>query len=280
MHLDDSRTTRLRRYLDELLETHDPDRHLAQDPVGVVHRYDKPADRDVAGLVAATLAYGRVDKVIDAADRALAPLDPSPAETLRRRRDWRGALDNFNYRMSDENALADLYAAISTTLSTEGSLEDLYREGPTRDHPEAASQFVRRLRSRRLRDDLARGFRYLLPDPADGSACKRLHLYFRWMGRTSGPIDPGDWTAISPHQLRMPLDTHTSRLCRYIGLTDRKSVDGKAVEDVTDSLRQLDPEDPIRYDFALAHLGIADDCIHERSEQHCPGCPIEPICTL
>lgn len=280
MNFDGSRAHRLRRYLEELLEAHDPDRHLAQDPVRVVHQYEGHADREVAGLIAACLAYGQVDKVIDAADRALAPLGSSPAETLRRRRDWRGALENFNYRMTDDDALADLYAAISTTLSTEGSLEELYRNISTDDHRTTASQFVRRLRDRRLRDDLARGFRYLLPDPADGSACKRLHLYFRWMGRAPGPIDPGVWTAIRPRQLRMPLDTHTSRLCRYIGLTDRKSVDGKAVEDVTDSLRQLDPEDPIRYDFALAHLGIADDCIHERSEEHCPGCPIEAICTL
>lgn len=280
MQLNGSRTDNLRRYLEELLEAHDPEQHLAEDPVAVVHRYEGRADREVAGLVAASLAYGRVDKVIDAADRALAPLGPSPAETLRRRRDWRDGLENFKYRMTDHGALADLYAAISTTLSTEGSLENLYQTASTGDHRTTASEFVRRLRNRRLRDDLARGFRYLLPDPADGSACKRLHLYFRWMGRDPGPIDPGIWTAISPQQLRMPLDTHTSRLCRYIGLTDRKSVDGKAVEDVTDSLRQLDPDDPIRYDFALAHLGIADDCIHERSEEHCPDCPIEPICTL
>jgi uncharacterized protein (TIGR02757 family) len=78
----------------------------------------------------------------------------------------------------------------------------------------------------------------------------------------------------------MPLDTHTSRICRYIGLTDRKSVDGKTARQVTDALRELDPDDPIKYDFAICHLGISESCIHERSEEHCPDCPLESICRL
>jgi endonuclease III len=78
----------------------------------------------------------------------------------------------------------------------------------------------------------------------------------------------------------MPLDTHTSRICRYLGLTARKSNDLKTVVEVTDSLRELDPEDPLRYDFAICHLGMSKQCIHRWSPDHCPTCPIEPVCQI
>lgn len=280
MVLDDNTRDSLERCLTRLLRECDLSDQRRNDPVQFVWNYERDADREVVALVAATLAYGRVEKLLEAIERALVPLGNQPAAALKADKHWRTELQGFSYRMTDGEDLADLFAAISVTLSNEGSLQALYASTPREPHLTSASAFVRTLRSRRLRDECERGFRYLLPDPADGSACKRLNMFFRWVGRGPDDIDPGLWTSLSSSELVVPMDTHTSRISRYIGLTRRKTVDWKMAEDVTESLRQLDAEDPTRFDFALAHLGIADDCIHQWSEDHCPNCPIEPICQI
>jgi hypothetical protein len=132
------------------------------------------------------------------------------------------------------------------------------------------------------RADLAsrRGVRYFFPRVSEGSACKRLNLYLRWMVRPEDGIDCGVWTLIRPSALYIPLDTHLARISRYIGLTAYQSPGWTMVEDVTKSLRALDPADPIRYDFALCHLGIAGDCPRKRDPVKCVRCPIQAICRL
>ncbi len=265
-------------------------RRLQQDPVGLVHPYDHDDDREVAALFASCLAYGRVELLREAIDEALAPLGANPAPRLREtsNSDLADLWPDFTYRMTRGADLRDLAAALRTTLRTDGSLQNLYLaardhqriiETPE-EHLQLASRFVQQLRRRRLRDDVHRGFRYLLPDPADGSACKRLHLLFRWLVRGPDAVDLGIWDQIDPCALVMPLDTHTSRLCRYLGLLDRKSVDGKAARQVTERLRRFDADDPLRYDFALCHLGISGRCIHRRCPDRCPSCPIEAACVL
>ena len=92
--------------------------------------------------------------------------------------------------------------------------------------------------------------------------------------------DLGLWSAASPHQLLMPLDTHVARISRYIGLTKREQVDRRAVLEVTTSLRRFSPEDPTRYDFALARLGILGQCPHRREELRCAPCALYSVCTL
>ncbi len=261
-----------------------------QDPVGIVHEYKTSADREIAALFASSLAYGRVDLLRPAIRQALAPLGPHPATYLRETKPqalpklW----PDFVYRMTRGEDLVDLATAIAETLRRERSLEALYlpessENLPIRDresHLRQASSFVTKLRLRRHRPDLHRGFRYLLPDPADGSACKRLHLFFRWMSRGPDQIDLGLWDGLAPSALIMPLDTHTSRLCRYLGLLERKSVDQKAAVQVAERLAILDASDPLRYDFALCHLGISRRCIHRWCPQRCPECPIEAGCVI
>jgi uncharacterized protein (TIGR02757 family) len=261
-----------------------------RDPVGIVHEYETCADREVAAIFASCLAYGRVDLLRSAIRRALKPLGPAPATFLRETTPeailklW----PDFIYRMTRGADLVDLATAIAETLRDHGTLEAAYLHGaptdlPIKDrdlHLRQASTFVTELRNRRLRSDLHRGFRYLLPDPADGSACKRLHLFFRWMARGPDPIDLGLWSSLAPSALVMPLDTHTSRLCRYLGLLDRKSVDQKAAVEVARRLAVLDASDPLRYDFALCHLGISGRCIHRWCPERCPECPIQAGCVI
>ncbi len=276
--------------LEEALAQCSQDKRREVDPVGLVHPYETAADREVAALFASCLAYGRVELLRSAITRALAPLGDSPAAYLRAATP--GELDSlwpdFTYRMTRGADLRDLATAISATLSREGSLQALYVEGNDGDSPiddrhrhlRLASGFVRQLRRRRQRTELHRGFRYLLPDPSDGSACKRLHLYFRWMARGPDAVDLGIWEQLAPSALVIPLDTHIEKLCRYLGMLKRKTPDAKAALEVTRQLAVFAPDDPLRYDFALCHLGISKRCIHRYSPRHCPQCPIESACTV
>ena len=124
------------------------------------------------------------------------------------------------------------------------------------------------------------GVRFFFPSPSEGSACKRLNLYLRWMVRPEDGIDCGVWTRVKPRQLVIPLDTHIARISTYIGLTDMRNPGWKMALDITHSLQRLHPDDPVRYDFALCHLGIAGDCPRKRNLQKCAKCPIVAICRL
>ncbi len=268
----------LRGFLDALVHEIDVRDRIDSDPVGLVRPFARPEDREVAALLASTLAYGRVSLVRRAIRETLDRLDDLPFDALQRLTPR--TFDGFVYRMTRGDDLYDLLVGVRGAIEEFGSLESCYAAGAGDQHLDRASSFVQTIRARRARPDVSRGLQYLLPDPADGSATKRLHMFFRWVARDDDGVDLGLWNSLPASELVMPLDTHTSRICRYLGLTDRKAADGIAARQVTESLRSLRPEDPLLYDFALAHLGISGRCIHRRSEEHCPGCPIEGACRL
>jgi uncharacterized protein (TIGR02757 family) len=120
-------------------------------------------------------------------------------------------------------------------------------------------------------------FPFLFPAPASGSACKRLCMFLRWVVRPADGIDLGLWEKVSPAQLIIPVDTHISRISRYLGFTNRKAADWRMALEITAALRVFDPSDPVKYDFSLAHLGISDGC-DGKDAKNCISCPIEGIC--
>jgi uncharacterized protein (TIGR02757 family) len=120
------------------------------------------------------------------------------------------------------------------------------------------------------------GYRYFFARPSGGSACKRLNLFLRWMVRRDA-VDPGGWTRIAASHLVVPLDTHIIRLGRCLGLTRQTTPGWKMAAEITAALRALDPADPIRYDFALCHLGMMKACRFGVAKTH-PGCPLAGLC--
>lgn len=280
--LDSKQAEKLKPLLEALMRECDYVERRRHDPVEFAWEYEERLDRELVALLSSCLAYGRVELLKAGVKAILEVLGPRPALAVDQMGSeaLAGELGDFVYRMTKGPDVVDLLVAIRRVQQEYGSLEEAYASAPEEGHLERASFLVGLLREARVRDKLERGLRYLLPDPADGSTCKRLHLFFRWMGRGPDGIDLGTWDVLEPSELIMPLDTHTSRLCRYIGLCDRKSTDLKAALEVTESLRLMDADDPLKYDFALCHLGISGGCIHKRSEEHCPQCPIEAVCTL
>jgi uncharacterized protein (TIGR02757 family) len=125
----------------------------------------------------------------------------------------------------------------------------------------------------------SRGLGFLLPAPEGGSACKRSHLFLRWMIRTDG-FDLGLWTGgrFSPARLLLPMDTHVHRIARYVGLTRRPTADLAAAREATAWLRRIRPDDPVAYDWSLSRLGILTECVTEKTRRHCERCAVRPVC--
>lgn len=280
----------LKPYLDRLAAEYDH-RFLDSDPIALVRRHRDPEDREVVGLVASCLAYGNVATILGSVEDALSRLGSSPASALDRSSDadllrrCRG----FRHRFTRGRDLAALLAAAREMRRSHGSLRDFFLVGhdPGKETVrEALISFVDRVLDRDLSAFYARrprpgdGIRFLLPSPREGSGCKRLNLFLRWMVRRDDGVDLGLWGEVPSRQLLMPVDTHVARIAGNIGLTSRRTPGWEMTEEITASLRKLDPLDPVRYDFALCRLGILDACPRRRDRIKCAACPIRRVCLL
>jgi uncharacterized protein (TIGR02757 family) len=250
------------------------------DPLEIVRGHRGRDDLEVAGLVAAGLAFGGVEAILASVRRALAPLGPRPAAGLAAAGDrgLRRALRGFRHRWVDGDDVAALLSAVRRLREEHGSLEDAFLAGdPGGETVEGAlSAFAAAVR--RADPGFARrGARAFVPSPADGSACKRPLLYLRWMARRDG-VDTGAWRRLDPARLVLPLDTHVARIARALGILRRKSDDWRAALEATAALRRLDAADPIRYDFAICRLGILDLCPRKRDPVKCRACELYDVC--
>jgi len=267
------------------------------DPVSFAHRYPDPRDAEIAGLVAALLAYGKVTlfRPVVAQVLGVADLRGGPrafAEGFEPARDG-AMLQPLVYRWNRGVDFVLLLSTLRRVLVRYGGLEALFdgwhpRDGDVRRVLGRAISVLRTTAvevapgcglAARCFEDLPRGFRYPLPSPAGGSACKRWNMFLRWMVRPPVEgIDLGLWDSLPPRALVIPLDTHVLRIARLVGLTGRRDGSWRTASEITDTLRTIDPEDPVRFDFALAHLGISGACRGSWDEAVCPSCPLHPVC--
>ena len=151
--------------------------------------------------------------------------------------------------------MADLLAGVKRAVKKHGSLQECFMSGYSKDDETtlpALEKFVRELKP--AGNDPC----YLLPNPAMGSACKRLNLYLIWMVRRED-VDFGEWYNVPVSGLIIPLDRHMYTIGTTLGLTNRKQPDLRAALEITSAFRQIEPDDPVKYDFALTRLGIRDD---------------------
>jgi len=248
-----------RSLLEGLYEKYNRRRYVHPDPLEFLYRYEDVGDREIAGLMASVLAYGRVGQILKSVARVLDPMGPSPRRFVERstpgslRREYGG----FKHRFTTGEEMADLLGSLREILREHGSLEACFLAGCRLDH----SNVLKGLEAfaGRLNAPCSRSRRSILvPSPGKGSACKRLNLFLRWMVRRDR-VDPGGWTAVSPRQLVVPLDVHLHRISRLLGLTRRRSADLKAALEITQAFRSVAPDDPVRYDFALTRFGIRED---------------------
>lgn len=267
-----------------------PPVRLAFDPVELPRLYGDPRDAEVTGLLSALLAYGRADLFKPKLRALLGAMGPSPAAFVTRL-DAIGAarlLRGFVYRFNVGADLAVLLLGMGWALREKGSLEALF-EAQLRGHGSikgALGAFTRSIRCSAsvgpVRRALGRerGLDHLLPLALGDGPAKRLNLFLRWMVRGPDEVDLGLWRSVTPAQLVVPLDTHLARVSRRLGLTRRKDLSWKTAEEVTTSLRLIDPGDPVRFDFALCHLGMSGACPPRPSIGRCSACPLLGSCRV
>ncbi len=247
--------------LEELYETYNRKKYIHPDPLEFVYNYEDKRDREVAGFIGASLAYGRVNQILKAVKTVLEKMGESPyyflletdIETIENK------FKDFIYRFTDGETLTEMLAGLKSILEKYGSVEPALKEKIERTDSNILNP---------LNDFIAEicetvniKKNYLLPLPERGSACKRWNLFLRWMIRDDR-VDPGCWDDISPSLLVVPLDTHMYRISKALNFTSRNQPDRESALEITDSFRELVPRDPVRYDFTLTRLGLNEsrDC--------------------
>lgn len=228
------------------------------DPLEFLYEYQTLEDREVAGLIASSLAYGRVTQILKSVAWVLRELGPAPSAFLRGAPDCllRDVFSGFQHRFTDGDDLVRLLAGMRGLLDRYGSLGACFlKNGRPSDETTlpALTAFVH---------ELAVPFggrsNSLIPRPEKGSACKRLNLFLRWMVRQDR-VDPGGWDRLSPSKLIIPLDTHMHRIANRLGFTQSRCPTMKTALEITRAFSGIDPSDPVRYDFALTRTGIRND---------------------
>jgi uncharacterized protein (TIGR02757 family) len=256
---------------------------LGVDPLGIVRRYG-PDDRELVAHLASSLAYGAVAQLGAAITRVLVALGPRPTEAVRAHvfGDFSARDPGFVYRMTRAADVDAWLSALGVQLRQHATLQAAFAAAAgeslgAEDTVEPLTRWVAALRAA-MPVDAGRGARVLTPPPAARSAAKRWHLMLRWLVRPDDGADLGAWTVLRPSQLLLPLDTHTARMSTALGLTSRSTVDLRFAREVTGVLRLIDESDPVRFDMALCHLGIAGACLHRWEADVCGPCNLSGTC--
>ena len=233
---------------------------MSTDPIWCVHRFSSPEDREIAGLVASALAYGRAEIIIRNCEWVFEKTGLQIAKFVKetdyseKKRVFKG----FKHRFNDHIDLSALMECISVILKEYGSIGNLFSESGNCSTKESLIILPAFLRAGGKLMKQKEEFEYLFPSPESGSACKRMNMYLRWMIRPDDSIDFGIWKNISPSKLIIPVDTHIASIAIALGLTQRKSADWQMAEQITLALSRIDPCDPVRFDFSLCRVGMID----------------------
>ena len=252
---------------------------IKPDPLGFVYRYSSRADMEVAGLVASMLAYGRVEQIQKSLNRLFDVMGSSPFDFVINFNDRsRRALASFKHRFTSGDCLSDLFELLRPILEEYETIENYFLAGYSENDKNiipALSKFCDSLLKNSA--DNQNGLSYLLPRPENGSACKRLNLFLRWMVRDDD-VDTGLWKSVDKAKLVVPIDVHMGRLCRLLGLYSQKTVSLSAAIKITDSFTEIMPDDPVKYDFALSRIGIIENCTGSYRDQ-CDNCQLNELCS-
>lgn len=271
----------LRTILNRFYREYDFRQRILHDPIEFPHRYKNTGDIEIAGFLACCFAYGRIGLFKPVVEKILAVMGKSPHDFLldfsiaRQAKRFQG----IQYRFNRNDDIICLLFMLHIILRKEGSLESVlvkhYREADANIGNSLAAMINRflsvdttKIYGRNLK---TLGLMQFFPSPSKGSTCKRSTLFLRWMIRDKD-IDLGIWKNIPKNKLVIPLDTHIMKISRCLGFTKRNAADWKTAVEITGALKQFDPEDPLKYDFALCHQGISGICRGDKDKSVCSEC--------
>jgi uncharacterized protein (TIGR02757 family) len=245
----------LRDFLNEKAEKYNRPDFIEHDPISIPHRFSKKEDIEISGFLAATIAWGNRTMILRNADRMMAYLDNSPYDfILNHRENDLKRISSVLHRTFNSDDFIYFIKALKNIYEIHNGLEGIFNEYQTNDSLQPA---IHKLRGKFF--ELPHESRTMkhISDPYKGSAAKKINMFLRWMIRKDDKgVDFGLWKSISPSILSCPLDVHSGNVARKLGLLTRMQNDSKAVSELDGKLRQMDKDDPARYDFALFGLGV------------------------
>ncbi len=256
---------------------------IKPDPLQFVYRYDKPSDMEVAAFLAADLAYGRVEQIQKSLTNLFERMGDSPYAFIKGfGKAEQRSLKGFKHRFTTNQDISDLLMLLKKVLNRYAGIEEFFIQGYSpRDINivPALSKFCNSLLDMYAAEhngNISRGLKYLLVNPTKGSPCKRLNLFLRWMVRDDD-VDTGLWKSIDKAKLIVPVDVHMGRLCKILGFYDQKVVSLQTAVKITEGFAEIEPADPVKYDFALSRIGIVENC-NGSFNPKCEGCELFGFC--
>ena len=240
--------------LDKLVEKYENKTFIESDPIQIPHRYKDKEDIEIVAFISALFAYGSRKVFIPKLDELFSKMGKKPLEYIKNGEF--SNLINFNYRFAKENDVIEILKILSKLYNSNETIRTLFRYGyEQKSDIKGILQVVTDYFYLNSTDNVGEGFYFMLANPKNNGAMKRLNMFLRWLVRKP-PVDFGLWDFIPTSELLIPLDTHVAKISREMNLLTRKSNDFKAVLELTDKLKQFDANDPTKYDFAIYAKGI------------------------
>lgn len=245
----------LKSFLDFKTEQYNTPEFIDTDPIKIPHQFSKKEDIEIAGFLTATIAWGNRKSILKNATRLMDLLDRSPYDfVMNHKQNDLENLEGFVHRTFNENDLIYFIKALKNIYLNHYGLEAVFNQNAQKDSLQPAIHELKKIFFEL--PHLSRTQKHV-SDPFKNSAAKRINMFLRWMVRQDHTgVDFGLWKSISTSSLSCPLDVHSGNVARKLNLLKRKQNDAKAVKELDLSLRKLDPQDPVKYDFALFGLGV------------------------
>jgi uncharacterized protein (TIGR02757 family) len=233
---------------------------LEPDPLQFPNLFKNEKDIEVMAFIASVFAYGNVKQIVNTLNRFLAIANNQPYRFIQNFSINKTPSKNFIHRFYSTEDILHLFQLLNMVYNELGSLKKLFLSG-YQDTDSNTKNAITNFSNHFLQvaqnefGALSRGLKFMFPLPEKGSACKRMNLFLRWMVRKD-ELDFGLWSEIPTSKLIIPVDTHIARLCKELKLTTGKNVSWKMAEEITNNLKKFDPDDPVKYDFAICHIGM------------------------
>lgn len=236
-------------------------KQISPDPLEFPHRFKNPLDIEISAFISSVFAYGTVAQINNSLKKIHLLMDHQPYEFVKNYSYSNGLelFKDFKHRFYNSEDIAKFFYSMNKIYSSYGTLKYLFllyyfEEDPNlKNSISFLSKSIFKIISEK--GNPTHGMKFMIPDPLKGSACKRMNLFLRWMIRKD-QLDFGLWNEIPPSKLVIPVDTHVAKICKQLKLTKRKNESWLMAEEITEHLKRFDASDPVKYDFAICHIGM------------------------
>ncbi len=246
---------KLKDFFNRKVDEYDQPSFIKNDPVCIPHMFAKKQDMEISGLFAAIFAWGNRTIIINKSKQLMQMMDSAPYDfiTQHKEQDLKKLLE-FKHRTFNPTDLLYFIEFLRFHYSKNKSLETAFTM-----HGDSVENMLSGFHHYFFSlEHVPQRTKKHVASPEKNSTCKRLNMFLRWMVRQNSNVDLGIWKKIKPSQLICPIDLHVARVAKRFNLLDRKQIDWNAALDLTEYLRTLDPDDPVKYDFALFGLGVVE----------------------